>query len=367
MNKIIDLGKNFSCDHCDYKATTQSNLKRHLRIHFGARPYKCPHCDYRSVELDALRKHVFNSTIHPGLPLYLCPYCLPSKDEEVDDLSLMNMVGFNTLTLAHQHLREKHLDKIKHFSHSSSITMENFNERLVTRIFGLYDPSWDRIAPKEGDMIIQPRESSRTLKHKQIQLNKILNRIGTEKQANSKKVSLTNLKKIVVVTHMSNQTPILKTQTLDLQNESPPIESSHKDFTRLYLLAMTDSEQDYALWSMPIVMYDRSWKQIRSRRVAERERQILEKLSPKKNRLKVTLNIPMRESSTVRHAACTSKLRMIEHHCCPICAKCYMTINGVGQCRCRYERNLRLQIESISLAESGTTPKTMSPTHMEEE
>ena len=43
---------------CDYAATTQGNLQKHLRIHANLRPYVCDYCDYSSTESSALCTHM---------------------------------------------------------------------------------------------------------------------------------------------------------------------------------------------------------------------------------------------------------------------------------------------------------------------
>lgn len=100
----ILTGRRFSCDYCEYSATTSSNLRRHARIHAGARPYLCPHCPHRTSELDALKKHVLDSGRHPGLPLYVCPWCR-SESSTV-------CVGFNASSLAWRHLLSEHSSEI---------------------------------------------------------------------------------------------------------------------------------------------------------------------------------------------------------------------------------------------------------------
>ena len=50
--------KGIACPVCGKNISRKDNLKAHLRLHTGERPYPCPHCPYRSNEPGNLRKHV---------------------------------------------------------------------------------------------------------------------------------------------------------------------------------------------------------------------------------------------------------------------------------------------------------------------
>ncbi|CAL8087700.1 unnamed protein product [Calicophoron daubneyi] len=157
---IHGQGRRFSCDYCDYSATTSSNLRRHARIHAGARPYLCPHCSHRTSELDALKKHVLDSGRHPGLPLYVCPWCTPAdtgQDRGTD--SKVSCVGFNASGLAWRHLIMEHANEFlkssvyKRLGRSSG---KGLLERDVTRLLGIYCPEVDSTQPPENVAVRQP-------------------------------------------------------------------------------------------------------------------------------------------------------------------------------------------------------------------
>ncbi|TGZ63889.1 hypothetical protein CRM22_006668 [Opisthorchis felineus] len=148
-------GRRFPCDYCDYSATTSSNLRRHSRIHAGARPYRCPHCGHRTYSLDALKKHVLDSGRHPGLPLYLCPWC-PGPDGTT---SRSVCVGFNASNLAWRHFLTEHAEELTSsdiFKRVSNSTKKILLEREVTRLLGIYCPESDFTKPPAGALVRQP-------------------------------------------------------------------------------------------------------------------------------------------------------------------------------------------------------------------
>ncbi|ROT84466.1 putative zinc finger, C2H2 type [Penaeus vannamei] len=56
----------FACGHdgCDKRFTRNEELTRHRRIHSGARPFPCPLCDKRFGRKDHLKKHVRTHQLH---------------------------------------------------------------------------------------------------------------------------------------------------------------------------------------------------------------------------------------------------------------------------------------------------------------
>ncbi|EGF79557.1 hypothetical protein BATDEDRAFT_12478, partial [Batrachochytrium dendrobatidis JAM81] len=47
----------FKCDMCPSTFSRNHDLKRHIRIHLGIRPYKCERCDKSFTRMDALHRH----------------------------------------------------------------------------------------------------------------------------------------------------------------------------------------------------------------------------------------------------------------------------------------------------------------------
>ncbi|VDP85027.1 unnamed protein product [Echinostoma caproni] len=49
---------NFCCNHCKYVAKYQSELRRHMRLHWGVKPFVCVFCPYRSAWKGDLKRHM---------------------------------------------------------------------------------------------------------------------------------------------------------------------------------------------------------------------------------------------------------------------------------------------------------------------
>jgi hypothetical protein len=49
--------KKFPCSMCPSSFSRNHDLKRHMRIHLGIRPYKCHYCPKAFTRMDALHRH----------------------------------------------------------------------------------------------------------------------------------------------------------------------------------------------------------------------------------------------------------------------------------------------------------------------
>merc|ERR1712228_876279 len=66
--------KRHKCSHCEYSTNIKSNLKRHIRIHTGEKPFVCSYdrCQKRFARADDLKTHIKR---HHGIKNHKCSFC----------------------------------------------------------------------------------------------------------------------------------------------------------------------------------------------------------------------------------------------------------------------------------------------------
>lgn len=72
MGKNYGTSKLHHCTFCQYYTNVTTNLKNHMRIHTGEKPFECPHCSFCTTQRGSLRTHIRK---HTGEKPFACTYC----------------------------------------------------------------------------------------------------------------------------------------------------------------------------------------------------------------------------------------------------------------------------------------------------
>ena len=51
-------GVKYACDQCEYQASWQGNLKKHIDLKHEGVKYACDQCDYQATQKGSLKAHI---------------------------------------------------------------------------------------------------------------------------------------------------------------------------------------------------------------------------------------------------------------------------------------------------------------------
>ncbi|MEE6472134.1 hypothetical protein FKM82_009489 [Ascaphus truei] len=69
---LLQIPKNFICEHCYGAFRSSYHLKRHIYIHTGERPFECDMCEMKFIQKYHLDRH---KRVHSGEKPYQCERC----------------------------------------------------------------------------------------------------------------------------------------------------------------------------------------------------------------------------------------------------------------------------------------------------
>ncbi len=64
--------KPYTCSQCGKSFTDAANLRKHLLFHSGEKPFSCDQCDKKFISSSCLRSHL---TVHSDEKPHVCSYC----------------------------------------------------------------------------------------------------------------------------------------------------------------------------------------------------------------------------------------------------------------------------------------------------
>ncbi|XP_026683696.1 zinc finger protein 64 homolog, isoforms 3 and 4-like [Diaphorina citri] len=58
FSQRIDFNHLYTCVLCQYHSNSRYNMRFHIRVHLGERPFKCLQCPYSSTQVSNLKSHM---------------------------------------------------------------------------------------------------------------------------------------------------------------------------------------------------------------------------------------------------------------------------------------------------------------------